>query len=75
MRYVKTTLDVTTEDSGQKPENETATSSGCNDEDITVSSSLGVGDVMYDMTATTPSGVSYTISELLKGKNMVTLNF
>ena len=37
--------------------------------------SLGVGDVMYDMTVTSPDGTAYTISEILKNKNMVMLNF
>lgn len=36
---------------------------------------LKVGDVMYDMTVTTPDGDKYTISELLKEKDMVMLNF
>ncbi|MBQ9699190.1 MAG: redoxin domain-containing protein, partial [Lachnospiraceae bacterium] len=36
---------------------------------------LGVGDIMYDMTVTTPDGTKYTISELLKEKDMVMLNF
>lgn len=36
---------------------------------------LGVGDVMYDMTVTSPDGTEYTISEILKNKNMVMLNF
>lgn len=38
-------------------------------------SSLGIGDVMYDVTLTDPNGVKYTISEILKEKDMVVLNF
>lgn len=37
--------------------------------------SLKVGDVMYDITVTAPDGSTYTISEILKEKNMVVLNF
>ena len=37
--------------------------------------SLGVGDVMYDFTVTTPDGQSVTLSELLAEKDMVLLNF
>lgn len=36
---------------------------------------LGVGDVMYDMTVTTPTGTKYTLSEILKEKDMIMLNF
>ena len=36
---------------------------------------LGVGDVMYDFTVTTTSGEKVTLSELLKEKKMVMLNF
>ena len=36
---------------------------------------LGLGDVMYDMTVTTSDGQQVTISELLKEKKMVMLNF
>lgn len=36
---------------------------------------LGLGDVMFDFTVTTPDGTSYTLSELLKEKNAVVLNF
>ena len=36
---------------------------------------LGLGDVMYDMTVTTSDGQQITISELLKEKKMVMLNF
>lgn len=37
--------------------------------------SLGLGDVMYDVTFTDPNGVKHTISEILKEKDMVVLNF
>ena len=36
---------------------------------------LGVGDVMYDFTVTTPDGTALTLSEMLKEKEMVLLNF
>ena len=36
---------------------------------------LGLGDVMYDFTVTTPDGTKITLSELLKEKDMVLLNF
>ena len=36
---------------------------------------LGLGDVMYDMTVKTSDGQEITISELLKEKKMVMLNF
>ena len=36
---------------------------------------LGVGDVMYDFTVTTPDGTKVILSELLKEKEMVLLNF
>ncbi len=36
---------------------------------------LGVGDVMYDFTVTTPDGVAITLSEVLKEKKMALLNF
>jgi len=36
---------------------------------------LGVGDVMYDMTVKTPDGTAITLSELLKEKDMILLNF
>ena len=38
-------------------------------------SSLEVGDVMYDMTVKSSDGVEYTLSEILKDKDMVMLNF
>lgn len=50
------------------------TSSLITGEDI-LTASLGVGDVMYDFTVTTPEGVQLTLSELLKEKKMVMLNF
>ena len=37
--------------------------------------SLGLGDIMYDFTVTDNSGVSTTLSEVLKEKKMVLLNF
>lgn len=36
---------------------------------------LGVGDVMYDFTVTTPDGTDITLSEMLKEKEMVLINF
>ena len=36
---------------------------------------LGLGDVMYDFTVTTPDGVQITLSEMLKEKEMVLINF
>ena len=36
---------------------------------------LGVGDVMYDFSVTTPDGTAVTLSEMLKEKKMVLLNF
>ena len=44
------------------------------DEDISTAQ-LGLGDVMYDFTITTPDGEKYQLSELLKEKKMVMLNF
>ncbi len=37
--------------------------------------SLGLGDVMYDFSVTTPDGTEVTLSEMLKEKDMVLLNF
>ena len=37
--------------------------------------SLGLGDVMYDFSVTTPAGETVTLSEVLKEKDMVLLNF
>ena len=36
---------------------------------------LGLGDVMYDFTVTTPEGETVTLSEMLLKKDMVLLNF
>lgn len=36
---------------------------------------LGLGDVMYDFTVTTPDGTQVTLSEMLKEKDMVLMNF
>ncbi len=36
---------------------------------------LGVGDVMYDFSVVTPGGESITLSEMLREKDMVLLNF
>ena len=36
---------------------------------------LGVGDVMYDFSVVTPGGETVTLSEVLKEKDMVLLNF
>ncbi len=44
------------------------------DEDISTAS-LGVGDVMYDFTVTTSDGEKITLSEVLKEKKLVVLNF
>ena len=44
------------------------------DDDISTAQ-LGVGDVMYDFTVTTSSGEKVTLSEVLKEKKMVMLNF
>ena len=37
--------------------------------------SLGLGSVMYDFSVTTPAGQTITLSEVLKEKDMVMLNF
>ena len=50
------------------------TSALITDEDISTAQ-LGLGDVMYDFTVTTPDGEKYQLSELLKEKKMVMLNF
>ncbi|MBE5939030.1 MAG: redoxin domain-containing protein [Lachnospiraceae bacterium] len=52
----------------------TLTSSLIKDEDISTAQ-LGVGDVMYDFTVTTSDGSKVTLSEVLKEKKMVMLNF
>ena len=36
---------------------------------------LGLGDIMYDFTVTTPDGEKVTLSEMLQEKKMVLLNF
>lgn len=50
------------------------TSALITDDDISTAQ-LGLGDVMYDFTITTPDGEKYQLSELLKEKKMVMLNF
>lgn len=50
------------------------TSSVIQGEDITAAQ-LKLGDVMYDFTVTTPKGEKYTLSEVLKEKKVVLLNF
>ncbi len=57
-----------------KTANIVVTSSLITDGDIS-SATLGVGDVMYDFTITTPEGEKYTLSEVLSEKKMVLLNF
>ena len=52
----------------------TLASSLITDDDITTAK-LGVGDVMYDFTVTTLGGEKVQLSELLKTKKMVMLNF
>ncbi len=37
--------------------------------------SLGLGDVMYDFSVTTPEGETFTLSEVLKEKKMALINF
>ena len=37
--------------------------------------SLGLGDIMYDFSVTTPAGGTVTLSEMLQEKEMVLLNF
>ncbi len=37
--------------------------------------SLKLGDVMYDFSVTAPDGTQYTLSEMLKEKDMVLMNF
>ena len=43
-------------------------------EDLT-GATLGLGDVMYDFTVTTPAGEKIVLSEMLKKKNTVLINF
>ncbi len=52
----------------------TLTSALISGEDLS-GASLGLGDVMYDFTVTTPDGIDITLSEVLKEKDMVLLNF
>jgi len=44
-------------------------------DDSLSSATLGLGSVMYDFSVTTPSGETITLSEMLKEKDMVLLNF
>ena len=44
-------------------------------EDLSSAGKLGLGDVMYDFSVTTPAGEKVTLSEMLKEKDMVLLNF
>ncbi len=44
------------------------------DEDLSTAT-LGLGDVMYDFTVMTPAGEEITLSEVLKEKKLVVLNF
>jgi len=50
-------------------------SAGVVDEDAAEDLKLGLGDVMMDFTVTTPDGTEYVLSELLKEKRAVILNF
>ncbi len=50
------------------------TSSLITEEELSTAT-LGLGDVMYDFTVTTPDGTKITLSEMLKEKKMVLLNF
>ena len=52
----------------------TLTSSVITDEDLS-GATLGLGDVMYDFTVTDAYGNKVTLSEMLKEKDMVLLNF
>ena len=52
----------------------TLTSSVIADENLS-GATLGLGDVMYDFSVTTPTGETVTLSEMLKEKDMVLLNF
>ena len=52
----------------------TLTSSLITEDDISTAK-LGLGDVMYDFTITTPDGEKITLSEVLKEKKMVLINF
>ena len=50
------------------------TSSLITDEDLSTAT-LGLGDVMYDFTVTTSDGKEFKLSDVLKDKKMVMLNF
>jgi len=50
------------------------TSSVVKDENL-AGATLGLGDIMYDFTVTTPTGEKVTLSEVLQEKKMVLLNF
>ena len=50
------------------------TSSLITDEDLSTAT-LGLGDVMYDFTVTTPDGTKITLSKMLKEKKMALINF
>ena len=52
----------------------TLTSTLITGEDLS-SATLKLGDVMYDFTVTTPDGEKITLSEMLKEKKMVLINF
>ena len=52
----------------------TLTSALITTEDLS-SATLKLGDVMYDFTVTTPDGEKITLSEMLKEKKMVLINF
>ena len=52
----------------------TLSSSLVNDEELSAAS-LGLGDVMYDFTVLTADGNEITLSEILKTKKLVVLNF
>ena len=52
----------------------TLTSSLIKGEELT-GATLGLGDVMYDFSVTTPAGEKITLSEMLKKKKVVLLNF
>ncbi len=44
-------------------------------EESLAGASLGLGDVMYDFTVTTPDGTAITLSEMLEEKEVVLINF
>ncbi len=54
--------------------NITLSSALIKDEDLT-GATLGLGDVMYDFSVTTPKGEKITLSEILKEKKVALLNF